>query len=128
MKKKNIGQETQPPGPLSENPAITTADVPKTAPMMYRKKETHSEGALHNHHNAHTPPNMMIQIMDAVLYCPASLWPSSGCYYEQQALLYSYRKMVPEKGIEPSLPCEKRILNPPRLPIPPLRHRGEDAL
>ena len=86
MKKKNIGQETQPPGPLSENPAITTADVPKTAPMMYRKKETHSEGALHNHHNAHTPPNMMTQIMDAVLYCPTSLWPSSGCYYEQQAL------------------------------------------
>ena len=30
--------------------------------------------------------------------------------------------MVPEEGIEPSLPCENRILNPARLPIPPLRH------
>ena len=29
--------------------------------------------------------------------------------------------MVPEEGIEPSLPCENRILNPARLPIPPLR-------
>lgn len=26
---------------------------------------------------------------------------------------------VPVKGLEPPLPCEKRILNPSRLPIPP---------
>ena len=64
MKKKNIGQQTQPPPPTAEITAITSADVPNTAPMMYRKKEIHSEGALHNHHNAHTPPNMMTQIMD----------------------------------------------------------------
>ena len=29
--------------------------------------------------------------------------------------------MVPKVGIEPTLPCENRILNPTRLPIPPLR-------
>ena len=29
---------------------------------------------------------------------------------------------MPEEGLEPTLPCEKRILNPSRLPIPPLRH------
>ena len=29
--------------------------------------------------------------------------------------------LIPEEGLEPSIPCEKRILNPPRLPIPPLR-------
>ena len=30
--------------------------------------------------------------------------------------------IVPVKGLEPPLPCEKRILNPSRLPIPPHRH------
>ncbi len=30
--------------------------------------------------------------------------------------------MVPEGGLEPPLPCGKWILNPSRLPIPPLRH------
>ena len=29
---------------------------------------------------------------------------------------------VPVKGLEPPLPCEKWILNPSRLPIPPHRH------
>ncbi len=29
---------------------------------------------------------------------------------------------MPREGIEPSLPCEKRILSPSRLPIPPPRH------
>ena len=29
--------------------------------------------------------------------------------------------IVPVKGLEPPLPCEKRILNPSRLPIPPHR-------
>lgn len=29
--------------------------------------------------------------------------------------------MVPEEGIEPTLPFEKRILSPSRLPVPPLR-------
>ena len=33
-----------------------------------------------------------------------------------------YLKMVPEEGLEPPLSCPKRILNPSRLPIPPLRH------
>ena len=31
---------------------------------------------------------------------------------------------VPVRGIEPPLPCGKRILNPSRLPIPPLRPGG----
>ena len=30
--------------------------------------------------------------------------------------------MVPEEGLEPTLPRGKRILNPPRLPIPPHWH------
>ena len=29
---------------------------------------------------------------------------------------------VPMEGLEPPLPCEKWILNPSRLPIPPHRH------
>ncbi len=29
--------------------------------------------------------------------------------------------LVPKEGLEPSLPCENWILNPARLPIPPLR-------
>ena len=29
---------------------------------------------------------------------------------------------VPVEGLEPPLPCENRILNPTRLPIPPHRH------
>ena len=29
---------------------------------------------------------------------------------------------VPEEGLEPSNPCECRILSPVRMPIPPLRH------
>ena len=29
---------------------------------------------------------------------------------------------VPVEGLEPPLPCEKWILNPSRLPIPPHRH------
>ncbi len=28
---------------------------------------------------------------------------------------------VPKVGIEPTSPCEQRILSPPRLPVPPLR-------
>ena len=28
-------------------------------------------------------------------------------------------EMVPGEGVEPSLPCGNRILNPARLPIPP---------
>ena len=29
---------------------------------------------------------------------------------------------MPEEGLEPSNPCECRILSPVRMPIPPLRH------
>ena len=29
--------------------------------------------------------------------------------------------LLPKEGLEPSLPCENGILNPARLPIPPLR-------
>ena len=32
--------------------------------------------------------------------------------------------MVPEAGLEPACPCERRILSPLRLPISPLRHGG----
>ena len=33
--------------------------------------------------------------------------------------------MVPKVGVEPTLPYGNRILNPARLPIPPLRRTGE---
>ena len=38
---------------------------------------------------------------------------------------FSNGKVVPEEGLEPTLPRGKRILNPPRLPIPPLRQPGK---
>ena len=31
--------------------------------------------------------------------------------------------MVPEVGLEPTRCCHRRILNPVRLPVPPLRHQ-----
>jgi hypothetical protein len=34
-------------------------------------------------------------------------------------------ELVPEEGIEPSLPFGNRILNPARLPVPPPRHAGK---
>ncbi len=34
-------------------------------------------------------------------------------------------RLVPQKGLEPPLPCENMDLNHARLPIPPLRHAGE---
>ena len=34
------------------------------------------------------------------------------------------RRFVPEAGIEPARPCEHRILNPARLPVPPLGQNG----
>jgi hypothetical protein len=30
--------------------------------------------------------------------------------------------MVPERGLEPPLPCENQVLNLARLPIPPFGH------
>jgi hypothetical protein len=36
-------------------------------------------------------------------------------------------RKVPEVGLEPTQPCGHRILNPTRLPIPPLRHVGAFA-
>ena len=35
-------------------------------------------------------------------------------------------KVVPEVGIEPTRGCPRRILNPVRLPISPLRHNSVD--
>ena len=37
-------------------------------------------------------------------------------------LLYKAEQLVPEVGIEPTRGCPRRILNPVRLPISPLRH------
>ena len=37
-------------------------------------------------------------------------------------------KMVPLAGLEPALCCQKRILNPSRLPVPPQRHTIRAAL
>ena len=34
-------------------------------------------------------------------------------------------KLVPRVGIEPTLSCPNRILNPARLPVPPPRHTKE---
>ena len=34
--------------------------------------------------------------------------------------------LVPEVGLEPTLPGGNRILSPARLPIPPLRQAGEN--
>jgi hypothetical protein len=31
--------------------------------------------------------------------------------------------MVPERGLEPPLPCENQVLNLARLPIPPFGHK-----
>jgi hypothetical protein len=31
------------------------------------------------------------------------------------------KKLVPEEGVEPTRPCDQRILSPPRLPF---RHSG----
>ena len=39
-------------------------------------------------------------------------------------ILYILFEMVPGEGIEPSLPCGNRILNPARLPIPPSGQLG----
>ena len=35
---------------------------------------------------------------------------------------------MPEEGIEPTLSCENRILNPARLPVPPLRRSAQHGL
>jgi hypothetical protein len=35
--------------------------------------------------------------------------------------------LVPKTGLEPVRPCGRRILNPLRLPIPPLRRTNEAA-
>ncbi len=43
-----------------------------------------------------------------------------SCVMEYKAGLVE--ENMPEEGIEPSLPEGNRILNPARLPIPPLRH------
>jgi hypothetical protein len=37
------------------------------------------------------------------------------------ALTVVGEKMVPEEGVEPTRPCDQRILSPPRLPF---RHSG----
>ena len=39
-------------------------------------------------------------------------------------ILFILFEMVPGEGIEPSLPCGNRILNPARLPIPPSGQSG----
>jgi hypothetical protein len=31
--------------------------------------------------------------------------------------------LVPERGLEPPLPCENQVLNLARLPIPPFGHK-----
>ena len=35
-------------------------------------------------------------------------------------------RMVPEAGIEPARPCDRGILSPLRLPIPPLGLKAQD--
>jgi hypothetical protein len=35
--------------------------------------------------------------------------------------------MVPERGLEPPLPCENQVLNLARLPIPPFGHNEKKA-
>ncbi len=77
--------------------------------------------------------------------CGRSALPACGCkisvrypfYYPRrfrvvvsknkearQVVILTGFTFMPEEGIEPSLPCENRILNPARLPIPPLRRLG----
>ena len=43
-------------------------------------------------------------------------------YFVHEKIGQIMKLNVPVKGLEPPLPYEKWILNPSRLPIPPLRH------
>ncbi len=52
---------------------------------------------------------------------------SAACRDLQESAGYSAERKVPEVGLEPTLCCQNRILNPTRLPIPPLR-RGEESI
>jgi hypothetical protein len=36
--------------------------------------------------------------------------------------------MVPERGLEPPLPCENQVLNLARLPVPPFGHYFDSTL
>jgi hypothetical protein len=36
--------------------------------------------------------------------------------------------MVPERGLEPPLPCENQVLNLARLPVPPFGHGFDSTL
>ncbi len=40
---------------------------------------------------------------------------------DQDSKSKDLKKMVPEEGVEPTRPCDQRILSPPRLPF---RHSG----
>jgi hypothetical protein len=37
-------------------------------------------------------------------------------------------RMVPERGLEPPLPCENQVLNLARLPVPPFGHSFDSTL
>jgi hypothetical protein len=37
-------------------------------------------------------------------------------------------RMVPERGLEPPLPCENQVLNLARLPVPPFGHCFDSTL
>ena len=46
--------------------------------------------------------------------------------YRQGRLMDGYRtNLLPREGLEPTLPCRKRILSPPRLPF---RHLGTTSI
>src|SRR5258706_5731289 len=38
------------------------------------------------------------------------------------------RILVPEEGVEPTRPCDHRILSPARLPVPPLGHGEQNTI
>jgi hypothetical protein len=38
------------------------------------------------------------------------------------------RNLVPERGLEPPLPCENQVLNLARLPVPPFGHRKHSTV
>ena len=53
-------------------------------------------------------------------------WRSGGVAARARYLNDTPIKLVPGEGLEPSQPCDRRILSPLRLPIPPFRRGGAE--
>jgi hypothetical protein len=47
----------------------------------------------------------------------------AGDEWADYAEMQEFSKLVPERGLEPPLPCENQVLNLARLPVPPFGHK-----